>query len=503
MTGAREGQGGSWRGRLRGRPEQRQRRQDVSYSEAALPQDTEDHWLDEVTDPPETKRRRRARLYDTFAAPAAAARRMWQFISTTPGKMVTLTLILALAIFAAGYSMSQSAQSRQADLDVLLSTTEPTSYSTHHLYTSLSYADTLATTSMLLDGVESHSAQHAYYRALDRASQAASAVAAGLPSGDERSAELIASIQRQVPVYAGLIETARVNHRQGNPVAISYIAEASALMREDILVDASELFRQTSNEVREQQAQLARPQWVPLSGLGAAVLFLLIAQWWLWRITRRRLNRGFLAATALMIVAIVWVSGSNIATWYAGNQGFERATQPWDSLTDSRILAQESRTEEVLSIVRRQQADGLTSGFESSTAAIESALDDAEGALSEAEDSDAARGRVAAAREALADWEDGHAALRDALRGGEFDEAVTLASEPAYDQDSTPTAAAAYRRLDDALADLIAESRSAMRVAIADGLAATRLVSFSVLALSLAAVIAVVAGIRPRLQEYL
>ncbi|MBC3185744.1 hypothetical protein H7347_04000 [Corynebacterium sp. zg-331] len=478
------------------------RRKGPLFDAAELPHDTDDHWLDRVDDQEDAPRHSLKNLWiSASSGPLYRLRVLWRFISTTPGKMVTLTLILAMALFAAGYSMSDYSATRQESLTHMLDTTEPTSSAAHQLYTSLSLADTMATTGMVQSGVMPEESLSLYYQALDRASHAASEVAAGFGDEDVTAAELISRVQRQLPVYAGLVETSRTNNRQGNPVSVSYMAEASALMREEILRDASAIFDRASHNVSTQQYQAMRPQWVPLSGLLAAVVFLLIAQWWLWRITRRRLNKGFLAATAMMCVAILWVSGSNFATWQAGNRSFEQAALPWDSLTASRILAQQARTTETLALVRRQSLEDTDSAFLDTTQALSSALDDVERAQAHTEGRH--RESLEAAHTALDQWEEAHEDLVRALRSGAFSEALRLTTDASGHSEHAPTTAGAFAALDDALGDLISQSRSTMRSFIRDGLAATALVSMAVLLLSLSSIVAVVLGIRPRLQEYL
>lgn len=472
---------------------------------ADVPEDTRDHWLDEVTSDDEQHRRgMSSRVMGTFTVPYLWFRRVFAFMVTTPGKLVSITVVLSLAIFAAGYSMSQSSSQRQSELDVLLTTTEPMSYAAHNLYTSLSLADTIATTGFVQAGVESAGTRARYNAAIDRAMLSATETAAGISFSDRNTLQLIADIERQIPVYTGLVETARTNNRLGNPVAVAYMAEASSLMRDEILPAAARLFTLTSSEVRSQQNDLTRPQWVPLSGLLAAVFFLAIAQWLLWRMTRRRLNRGFLTATALMLVAIVWVSASNFGTWQAGTRGFEEASMPWDSLTASRIHAQQARTSETLALVRRQSVADSNVSFESTVAAVTVALDDFEQAEGHNPNvSGINRAQILEARTALEDWSAAHERFTHAMNNGNYPEAVRLATTTTLVPGSPATSAAAYDRLDGALSRLIADARSSMRAFINDGLAATQLVSTAVLLLSVLAIVAVWIGVRPRLQEYL
>ncbi|MBZ8176528.1 hypothetical protein GP475_10985 [Corynebacterium poyangense] len=425
--------------------------------------DSEDHWLDSL--PADQGHEQRHRVLDTFARPLVRVRRILLYITTTPGKMLTLTVILALAIGAAGFSMSSSSADRQDKLDTLLSTTEPQSDAAHNLYTSLSLADSLATTGFIQGGAENADIRARYEQAIDNAA---------IAMGDNAM-----EIRRQLPIYTGLVETARTHNRLGNPVGVAYLADASSLMRERILPAARQLFTTTSLRVTEQQRELPRPQWVPLSGLVAAVLLLIVAQWWLWRLTRRRFNKGFLAATAFMLVALLWVSISNYATWSAGARSFEQATQPWESLTAARISTHQARTDETLALVRRQPAGD----FDQAVASVQHALEEVE----------RVRGAEAVepARKALLSWQDSHNRLNTAISEGNFDKAVSLATTDQYDA------------LDSALAQLISDTRNSMRTLLYEGLAATRLVSVAVAVLSLCAVISIVLGIRPRLQEYL
>lgn len=497
-------------GRTRGGAEQRPRRRhrggkqpkpEHTLDSSELPPDTPDHWLDRVSEPEEQHRGPLAWAYSSFAAPVWWARRGLTFVATTPGKLLALGLVLALALIAAGTSMSQSAAQRQSNLNTLLTTTEPTSFAAHNLYSSLSLADTSATAMIIRPATQEEGLTHAYERAVRDSSAAASDVTIGLDENDVEARQLVADIQRQLPTYAAVVERAQVHNRVGNPVAVSYAAEAHALMRDEILPAASRLFTISSEKVSTEQGRLTRPQWVPISGLVAAIVFLIISQLWLWRTTRRRLNKGFLAATAMMLLALLWVGASDAATWNAGTRGFERASTPWSSLTASRVMAQQSRTSEILAILRRQSVADADFSFSTTTGAVSRALDDAEETLPDTPRED---DPLSDARAALDSWAGGHDELVSALGSGDFDEAVRLSTEIAVDDSDSPvTPAASFTELDNALGRLIADSRAQMRSFIDDGLAATTLVAVAVLLLAIASTIAVLLGLRPRFQEYL
>lgn len=466
------------------------------------PESWGDHWLDEVTEPAAPAFSRPTQLaMSSFSGPARVLRRFYSFASTTPGKLFTVTVILTAALAAAGFSMSSSSAARHDDLDTLLTSTEPMSNAAHHLYTNLSLADTVATTGFVQAGVEPEVNRNRYNEAIDAASVAATQAIVGTSSEDERVRELVTFIQRKLPVYTALVEKARVNHRAGNAVANSYMSNASALMRTQILPAAAELFTLTSEKVSQQQQRLTRPQWVPLSGLVAALIFLGLAQWWLWRLTRRRFNRGFVAATGLLFLALVWASASNFATWASGHQGFETVSRPWDSLTASRIEAQQMRTSETLALVLRSSERDMSVHFSSAVYSVNQAVRDYEQALDDDDFPSSDPSLIPRAKQAVEDWTTTHEKFTEDLAMGDYEAALYQAT--ASDPDGDPTAASAFNAVDSSLAALIDQARDAMRTYLVQGLNAMTMVSTGVLLATFGAIIAVWLGIRPRLQEYL
>lgn len=501
----------------------------------SVPAHAQDHWLDEAetTDAPGMSFIRRF-FRSSFSGSTQIITRVFGFFGTTPGKMVVGMIVLTAALLAAGLSMANSVSNRQSELNHLLTSTEPMSNSAHKLYMSLSLADTIATTGFVQAGVEPEDTREQYLGAIDSA--AAEATSAVLDSDDDEEylRQLAVQIQRQLPVYTGLVEAARTNNRAGNAVGAAYMSNASAMMRDEILPAAASLFRLSSNNVSEQQDQLTRPQWVPLSGLFAALLFLGLAQYWLWRISRRRFNRGFAAATVMMVVALLWVSGTNVYTWHLGSRGFTEASTPWDSLTQARIDAQRTRTEEILALVQRRTNYNPSLEFSSTNKHISAALDDysnssalrtaAETSADEefvdgVSSNDAADlSTIDEARTALQEWDEAKAHLLRALDSGNYEQALALATDSTMGAqgsgaDSTGTAgsgtnqtmssAAAFEKLDAALATLIANARDSMRSYLSESLAALNLVAAAVSLLSLLSVLAIWLGIRPRMVEYL
>lgn len=432
-----------------------------------------------------SRRRSAARAFwhDYLNYPRLWSRKLWRFMRTTPGKMAWLIVLVTVMTLAAGISMSNQAAQRRTDYDNLITNTEPVSYMAQHLYSSLSLANTYASASFVTQGADARLSRNLYESSYQTASQAVVTTAGGLSSTDTEEMELIRNINYKLPIYTGLVETAWANNRQGNPVGIAYMNEASTLMREDILPSAARLYALTTETVTVEQQALTKPLWLPISGLAAALGALLLVQVWLARVTNRRLNRGMVAATLLMVIATTWVITANALTWQSGSRAHEEAVAPLQAITDARIRAQQARTTEMLALVWRQSVDTSAQSFIRTSESISQTLAASESPLARS------------AEYYLDQWESSHQELVNALQQGNYDEAthLTLRSE----------SATAYNELDNAMAGLIDENRQTLRGFITRGIAASTFVSGIVLTLSTFAILSVWIGIRPRIQEYL
>ncbi|AQQ16131.1 hypothetical protein CGLAU_10985 [Corynebacterium glaucum] len=472
-------------------------------SERAPEPSLDDEWLDRL-DTIEGQPERRTTwqmLQDTFTGPARMARRTSVFMASTPGQIIAMMMVLTIALLAAGFSMSQSMGSRQRALDTLTTATEPMSHSAHLLYSSLSSADTVATSGFAQPGLLSREQLALYMASIDRAAVTAAdiyegaVVAESMDSGSgfgvAQEGEItgyVTEILRDLPVYTALMERAKVNQRLGNPVGVAYMTEASTVMREQMLRSADRLSSVTQQEVAAEVKRLSSPQWVPISGLIAALVLLAAAQWWLWRVFRRRLNRGFVAATLCIVVAIVWAGVSNFQSWQSGVVGFNQAARPWEQLTDARIQAQESRTDETLALLSRRSLTRSAQSFDLTYKNVSEALD-------AFEEVSGAPPELLSARRALDEWAAGHNELSAALVDGRFEAATDILN-------ARPGSAEAFAQLDQDLQHLINESRENTRIYITASLDATRLVSTAVAVLTLLAVACIWVGIRRRLGEY-
>jgi len=105
------------------------------------------------------------------------------------------------------------------------------------IQTNLLTADATATNAFLVGGLEP-AAQRAQY---DSALTTTSAMIAQAADAQPADAEALAALNQQVLAYAGAIEQARANNRQGLPVGAQYLRSASAQLRAEALPIADNL----------------------------------------------------------------------------------------------------------------------------------------------------------------------------------------------------------------------------------------------------------------------
>ena len=179
-------------------------------------------------------------------SPAEPAHPRWWFVSTTPGRILTIGIVLAALGVASAFATSTTINHRQQVLTTVLNHTEPLSFAAGRLYTTLSVADAAAATAFIAQA-EPRGVRLRYEQAITDAAVAVTRASSGLT--DEPLVELLGRINAELAVYTGLIEVARTNNREGNPVGSSYLSEASGLMQSTILPDAQRLYQATSERV--------------------------------------------------------------------------------------------------------------------------------------------------------------------------------------------------------------------------------------------------------------
>ncbi|HLS77948.1 MAG TPA: hypothetical protein VK083_14280 [Nocardia sp.] len=426
------------------------------------------------------------------AAAAAALRERFApdnvraFAKSSPGLLIAVGLLLIVLCVSAAVVTSGAVGDRQHALDVLLAETEPDAHSAHRLYTSMSIADAAAATAFISGGLEPQTVRERYLRAVGEAS---AELVVGAADNDT-DIRLRTGIATGLPLYTGLVETARADNRSGYPVGAAYLSEASNQMQSTLLPMAEELEHQRSAAVEQATRSHVRPPWTAIVLLLVALAALAWVQTMLARRWRRMLNPGLLAASAAMLLLLGWtVIGGSISA-AAMIDGRDQGTVPGSRLVESRILTHQARTAETLKLARRDATGDYDRVFDDAIARITDLLD---GYPRDAP----ATGAVVDADDALARWLASHQRMNDALDRGDYTGAAEVATGSGPSE-----SAAAVDALDAALDDALAQTRAHQRDNTWRSARALDFLAPGALVLGLLAVGGVCAGLWPRLREY-
>ena len=422
-------------------------------------------------------------------SPTEPAHPRWWFVATTPGRILTIGLILAILGGLSAFATSTTINQRQQALTTVLKHTEPLAYAAGRLYTTLSVADAAAATAFIAQA-EPRTVRQRYEQAITDAAVAVTRASSGLT--DEPLVQLLGRINAELAVYTGLIEIARTNSRAGNPVGSSYLSEASTLMQSTILPDAQQLYNETSARVdAETTASTQIPAPVILVVIATAI-FGAFAHRFLARRTRRRINPGLVVGALAILVMVVWVGTALAISTSASRSAKNTAAESLKTITNMSINAQQARADETLSLIRRGDEEVRKKSFYERIDAMHQQLDEY---LSRPDAVDKADLRGAG--ELLAQWRRADDRINSYISVGNYRAATQVALGTGED-DSTP----AFDKLDHALGKAKEQSRNELREDILDARRGLAGATVGGVVLSLGAAIAVALGLWPRLSEY-
>jgi hypothetical protein len=362
--------------------------------------------------------------------------------------MVVVMLVLLLVGLLAGIAWVVGSAQRSSSASGARTGSGQLAVQAQELYRALSDADATAAIGFLSSGVEPVELRNRYQSDIAAATTALAAVANGGTS--DRSA--IQQISAQLPVYTGLVETARTFNRQGYPVGAAYLREASGLMRGQLLPAAQQLYDRETAALDDERDDAASLPWLALLLGIALVVGLIWAQLRLSRQTHRTLNVGLLAATLVAIIMVLWNGIAWVAVAAQVSLANKEGSQQVELLSKARIAALTARGDEALMLVARGSGTAFEKDYTTQTGLLVNA-DGKSGLLDRAKTA-ATDGTVGTSVDnAIADvnsWLTVHNKLLEADHKGDSATAVKLAigSEP-------DSAATIFNRLDGLLASSI------------------------------------------------
>ncbi len=417
---------------------------------------------------------------------AAAAR-------TTPGRLGGIVVVLVALSLLFGFSSAVGLQSRSDALGDLVTSSEPLAVAAQDIYRSLSDADATAASAFLEGGVEPVAVRERYQQDIAQAGSALAA-AASAASSSEQASRSVAELSTYLPVYTGLVETARVNNRSGLPVGAAYLREASGLMRDRLLPAARQLYESETGRLEQTEDRATPIPFVEVL-LGLLALGCLVAaQVFVRRRTNRVLNVGLVAATAASGLVLLWVLVAAVSVSVNVGQARERGSAQVEQLATARIAALEARGDETLTLVVR----GSGQSYEEHYQEVSARLGGDSGLLATAADDiddPAVRALVEQAMERQREWHTQHEEIRRLDDTGEYNNAVDLAI-------GETGAAPAFNALERSLAEGIALSTQRFDDEVG---AARSALSWSVVGVLLLTVLGAAGaawGVWQRLREY-
>jgi hypothetical protein len=413
---------------------------------------------------------------------------------TTPGVLGTFALLLIVVGVIAGIVGALSVQRRAQALDDLAARSGPLSVAAQEIYRSLSDADATATGAFLAGGLEPEEARTRYEADIAQAGNALAIAVAAKEPGDVTAAKSpLATLSGQLPVYTGLVETARANNRQGLPLGVAYQREASNLMRAQLLPAAQELYRAEADQVSADQDRAASFPFLEIL-LGLLVIgALVVAQVYLKRRTNRVFNIGLVAATLAALVSLVWVLVATIGVISSVNVSRDAGSAQVDVLAQARIQTLRARTDETLTLVARGTGKAYQDSFVETTKKLNGLLDKAASLAGD----NAVRAEIDSAKANTTAWYAAHDNIRKSDDTGDYGNAVRLAIAPVPESAGT-----AFDKVDTDLREAIDRTRATFGAQVSDAslsLGGT-VVGVALLALVVAAGSAF--GIWQRLKEY-
>lgn len=429
-----------------------------------------------LTTSPSTAGLRRRRLATVL--PAA---------DSTPGQLQLLRAVLViLALLLAGaatLTLTLAATGTHATTR----SAEPLLVNAETIYSSLADADTTAAQAFLSGGLEPASQTTRYTADINRVgSELAQAASRTGQSGP--AAQSVRTLATQLPVYTGLIQSARANNRQGLPVGASYLGQASGLLRSTMLPAADQLLTVEQRQLAADYQSARADSWILGTAAAAALLLIALAgtQLFLTRRTRRLLNPGLLAATVTLLLLAGACAGILLAQHHRLTTAHRDGSDPVTVAAHARITALIQHGDDSLTLVSRGTSAAFTKDF---TDAQTTLLGDSThpGLLPAGSPARALEESYLAAHSKVSALDD----------GGDYNAAVAL------DTSMSPGGAgAAFASLDNALAGNVtaAQARFSSAASHADfGL--TLLIGIAPLLALIICVLSIL-GIRARLEEY-
>ncbi|MET0455265.1 MAG: hypothetical protein ABW137_25785 [Mycobacterium sp.] len=397
---------------------------------------------------------------------------------TTPGVIGAIAVAVAASCVIVGVVCAAALNDRITQHSALLERSEPFAYAAQNLYAALSAADAAAAAAYL-SGVETSEMRARYQQALADSASALTDVTAG--ATDAATREAVADITAQLTAYAGMVEAARANNRQGFVVGSGYLREASSLMQDTTLPGAAAIYSGDLRTVGDDQRAVGSTPVVGFVLLGLVLLAIGVASVLVSGRTNRQFNLGLVVAAVSVLVVGGWMFVATRSAASAIDQSRSAATT-FERLAEARTIARQARTDETLQLIARGDVTATEKSFSDRIAGLTALLE---------------AGPPAAA-DGVRNWTESHRRQLTAYRNNDYNAAVAQAIGP-----DPQASAAQFAIVEASLRDEIERTRATLREEVAAAGAWLSWTPTGTLVLMTVAASAAVVGLWPRLKEFL
>ncbi|MGH3917761.1 MAG: hypothetical protein ACRDSG_01750 [Pseudonocardiaceae bacterium] len=415
---------------------------------------------------------------------------------TTPGKLRLTRMVLVIGIMLAGVVGVVTANDRVETTRDIAERLEPLNANVTTLYQSLADADATVAAGFLSGGAEPSEVRARYDR--DILTATASLAQAGTQAGEEPvTAKRIADITGQLPVYTGLVERARANNRQGMAVGVTYLRNASELMREVILPAAAELQRRQASRLNDAYQRAGAVPVVALAACGASLAGLIWVQVFLFRRTHRVVNIGLVLASGAVLAGLVWWTAAGMASAGSLARSLGHSRSVSDALGPAQITALQARAIESMGLITRNGGSEPDFDARMQVLARNGGAGGALGAAKQFATDSQGRALVHAAIDEARGYAAAHEEVRRLDDVGEYTKAVGAAVDARQ-----ASAATAFDRLAASLESAVEYERGAFGRDIDRARGWLTGLPIGIGTLALVSAVGVALGVRQRLEEY-
>ena len=345
-------------------------------------------------------------------------------------------------------------------------------------------ADAAVANGFLRGGSEPTSLVAEYDDAVARASRLLVDAAAAEPGDRVRLAQanqLLADYSRQVA-------SARAANRQGQPLGSGYLVVASqTVLRGQLLPLLDATVEANSSEVDAAFARAGNASFLFFGGVVPALVVVGGVQVWLARRTHRIVNVGLAAATAALLVGTVVAVGALSSSSGVVKDVQDASYKATRELGNARAAAYSAKGLESLTLVK--QGGGAAYEAQWKERAV-----DVDAALRAAGAAGVQDGPLSAA---FAQWKDTHETIRGLDDGGRWQEAVAIAIGT-----GAASSNADFAVFVDALDPLLDAQAARVSDRLGQPWSGLQTAGWAAVALGVLALVASVAGLSRRLEEY-